>query len=224
MYIPLFHRLVPLCLLVLLSSCTTPSASEVLRPTVSSTPFSRELEAPSTTTPIATQTVAAATSTSLPLLPANWHRVAWQGLSVSLPSEAAGIISSPTTEASQILHQIPVLATGFVALPPVPTPTNGAIGEYPPPPSLTLLQFAGTLEAWIALEEQALAVEEGGVNGPVETLIIAGQPARHYRRTLFGFSYNDYYVFKPTATTLLLIYTDKETYGPLVDGLAFVTP
>ena len=218
-----YDRLTLLLLLVLLGGCATPATSGAPSPTVLSTPSSNQVEPSSTVIPVATQTLQTTPITALPVLPTGWHRVEWQGLSIPLPSEATTIIPAPATASNQ-LHQVPILAAGSVALPTIPTPTNGAIGEYPAPPSLTLFQFTGTLEEWITLEEQALAVEEGGVYGPIESLTIAGQPARHYGRTLFGFNYNDYYVFKPTATTLLLIYTDKEAYSPLVDGLAFAAP
>ena len=223
MYAIHYDRLTLLLLLVLLGGCATPAISGAPSPTVLSTPSSNQVEPPSTVIPVATQTLQTTIITPLPSLPTGWHRVEWQGFSILLPSEATNIIPLPAIATNQI-HQIPILAAGSVALPPVPTPTNGAIGEYPAPPSLTLLQFTGTLEEWITLEEQALAVEEGGVSGPIEALIIAGQQARHYRRTVSGFNYNDYYILKPTETTLLLIYTDKEAYSPLVDGLAFAAP
>ena len=226
------HWLTLLLVLMLLASCGVPSMGIAPSPTTSSTPLTSEVEQPLATTqiatqiimtPTATQTLAATAITQQSSLPDGWYRVEWQSLSIPLPPEAMNFIPSSTTATDQI-HTIPVLAAGSVAFPPSPPPTNGAIGEYPAPPSLTLLQFSGTLDEWIALEEEELAIEEGGVIEPVELLTVAGREARHYQRTVPGFNYNDYYVLKPTETTLLLIYTNKEAYHPLVDGLTFVKP
>lgn len=97
-------------------------------------------------------------------LPAGWQRVPWQGLSIPLPPEATGIEPFHTTT-SDATHNLPLLASGMVAFPP-PTPEGGAIGEYPLPPTFTLLEFPGTLADWIALEEQITPGEDGGVMEP----------------------------------------------------------
>lgn len=228
MYASTSHRLTLLLLLALLVGCGTPStgiapSTTTPRPHAETATLTNAVKHTSTTTPVATQTPEATTIVEAPALPAGWHHVAWQGFSVPLPPEAKGIIPSTITASDQT-HNVPVLAAGILDFPPPPTLTGGAIGEYPSPPSLTLLQSSGTLEEWIALEEKAIAGAEGGVMEPVESLTIAGREARHYQRTVPGFNYNDYYVLKPTATTLLVIYTDKAAYGPLVDGLTFAAP
>ena len=209
MYSRMYPRFTVMLLGALLVACGTPARGEAPRTTTSralsaTLTVPSEKAKPATVTSVASHMSDATPTPVPPSLPAGWRYVAWQGLSVPLPPEATGILSAPDSVSTQT-HEVPVLAAGVVGFPPPPTPTGGAIGEDPFPPTLILLQFPGTLDEWIALEEKSIASAEGGVMEPVEQLTIAGREAVHYQRTVPGFNYNDYYAVKLTDTTLLWI-------------------
>lgn len=217
--------LLPLALLV---GCSTQSPNVADAPRsgaaveTSTAVTAAPLDTP-TIPPVDTPAPQRASSAPVPSLPPGWRYAAWQGLSVPLPPAATGI-DPFLSAATATIHNLPILASGAITFPPPPTPPNGAVGEYPAPPTFTLVQFSGTLAEWIELEEKSMPGPEGGVMEPVEPLVVAGREALHYQITVPGFNYNDYYVLKLTDTTLLILYTDKELYGSIIDGLMIGEP
>jgi len=131
-------------------------------------------------------------------------------------------LDPPATQGA--MNGLPIIARAIVALPPPPTPSNGAIGEYPAPPEVMVLRFSGTITAWLDLERASPSSQAGNTVMLATPIIVADREAIHYQRAVSGFNANDYYVLKPTRDTLMWLYTDATSYRPMIEHLALQTP
>lgn len=167
--------------------------------------------------------VATLTLPTILTLEAGGRYVQWEGFLIPLPTGAQLLKRDPLPSLDHT-NSVPVIAAATVAFPPSPTPEDGAIGEYPAPPELTLLRFSGTIAEWIELEQANPASQAGNTVTQITAMTVAEREAIHYQRSVPGFNFNDYYVLKPTEDTLLWILTDAGSYQMMIEKLVIDTP
>jgi hypothetical protein len=179
----------------------------------------------STTRPSSPPALATPIPTTGVQLSSGWHSTFWEGITIPDPPQFSWTTFAPNLQG---INGVPVLASGGFVYEPPPTYGPGHVG-LPAGPAFWILQFTGSLDDWLKLEQRN-SQQRGGdpiQAGAFRDITIAGRPAKAYQGLSVGESgHAEYYIVALDRQRLLWIFSEdstNETYRRVIAELQIRT-
>ncbi len=153
-------------------------------------------------------------------LPPGWQMVAWEDVLIPLPPQSEWSLDSAAVQ----INGAPVIASAGIKY---------ALGtgevEHTQGPFFTILQFNGSLDAWLDAEQKNDLSRAGNPvhDQTIRSITIGGHEAKAYQRAITGIGLTEYYAVKLDEKRLLWITSEdaeNETYQQVIDALMITPP